>query len=157
MIGAVGLGFSVMVLLAGTAAASAQRPDSTLDSGRVVRLHTAAGVLEVRLARPLMAAGGTVEFCAWEPSPCGAGAVNRSLRLQDVLHIDVRRSYSGRGALVGLGIGVLAGYVVGRGFEENECDTKCGASVSLAGFGGLLFAGVGAVIGSALTRWVQVR
>lgn len=149
-------GMAVVVVLVGTETAAAQGSADTLPSGRVVRLKTASEVIEGRLAHPLPTSGGVAQLCAWDPGPCSGKSTIRSISLQDVQHIDVRHTYSGRTALAFGIIGALGGYATGRKYD-GECAGGCGTGIRFALTGGLVLAGLGAILGTGIGEWVPLR
>jgi len=95
-----------------------------------------------------------VEFCVWTWTPCPrAPGDHRTLPRADVQQIDAYHTWSSRGALIGFAVGVASGYSVGASWKGDNGQSYGGV---LAVVGGLLLAIPGAIIGSFVSRWVQV-
>ena len=140
--------------------AQAPGPAAALDSGTVVRLYWPAGNEKARLLAPFGRDSALVRYCRY-PSPlCGDSALNptRARPARDLVRIEVRQgSRTGRGALIGAGVGALGGLAVllGRGLSDEPAWSTGRQVLTLAGAAGIwsLF---GALIGSASDDWAPV-
>lgn len=136
---------------------AAQAPVAA-DSGTLIRMHTAAGPVIGRLTSGLSATDNVVRFCAYPGPPCdmqGGAAGLRTLSLDAVSRIELSRgTYSKRGAAIGGVIGALIGGGIGS-FGAAMCGCRSQATgIVLGGLTtGLLFAGIGALIGTGFPMW----
>ena len=99
-------------------------------------------------------AGDTLTFAAADP------AVARPLSLDAVDRIQVRGHAAGSGALVGAGVGLVAGIVFDatavRTFCDGGCSNETGGSIVIAAASTAAGALLGALIGAAIPKWHTV-
>ena len=146
-----------LLLLIAAAPLSAQAP-VTADSGTLIRMHTATGPVVGRLTAGLAPSDSVVRFCTYPGPPCdrqGGVAGMRTLSRDLISHIELSRgTKSKRGAVIGGVIGALAGGGLGSfGAAMCGCRSQTAGIVS-GGFAfGLIFAGIGGLLGSGFPRW----
>jgi hypothetical protein len=138
----------------------AQRPDRQIrvDSGRIVRLHTATDVTVGRLLAPLSHTDSLVHFCRYPGPPCLDPGDARAIPVAEVLHLDLRQGSAARkGALIGGIIGAVVGALGGVVTAGLTDCTHCGSAETYAVRGALLTgavgAGIGALFGSTSLHW----
>jgi hypothetical protein len=153
---------AVAVLVASGSGAVAQAP-AGLENGARVRLVAPAIPVGEQIVRIEKTANDTLVFRS-ERNP-----VTRSVALSEITSVDVslgQRRRTARGALIGLGTGVLAGAIAGYAtFEPCEgwcmfAPTTAGGSAAWGGLGGgLLGLVAGTTIGflTKSERWQRVH
>lgn len=147
----------LLVLLLAAVPVSAQTP-VTADSGTLVRMHTAAGPVVGRLTAGLTATDSVVRFCAYPGPPCdrqGGLEGRRALSRDAISRIELSQGNHGkRGAVIGGVFGALIGGGLGS-FAAAMCSCRSQAVGVVTGgvATGLVFAGIGATLGSGFPRW----
>ena len=120
--------------------------------GQVLRAFTTDGRL---LTGRFVLASADSLFLSLEDGPAG----HTPLHLSSLDRIDARHRSTKRGAWI-LGVsGVVVGGLFGgvaNEICESDCDNDGQVILTLAAFGGLAGAGLGAIIGAAIPRWRQV-
>lgn len=152
------LGLLAFSILPSTLAAQGACP--SLPAGATVRLHTpAAGTFTTQVAQP----SDTMLALA---SPGGAGPL--AVRCADVQRVQLRLGPArGRSAVKGIGIGFLAGAVVGAGLgyfgtEDDDSGWEILSREEVAVIGAVFLGGTGAVTGGVVgylapsSRWEEV-
>ncbi len=133
---------------------------TTVDSGRVVRLHTPTGKLVGRLTSPFRNTDPVVHFCRYPGPPCQGATDSTGIRSLDtaaLLRLEVSAGTKWRsGAVIGGVAGVLLGWLAGE-LEHGFCESNCGSRTSImvrnTVTGALVSAGIGAIWGSGFPRW----
>ena len=148
------------VLIAAAATASAQVPltPTAVDSGQLVRIHTAHSVVLGRLTSRFQVADAALHYCRYPGPPClgiNDSAAVRTMPTTALLRLEVPRgSHWRRGALVGGVFGVGTGYLLLRGFGCADCSpVSTPRAVAGVVLSGLMWGGIGALVGSAFPRW----
>jgi hypothetical protein len=151
-------------LLGSAFTASAQQPalPSAVDSGKLVRMHTATTMLEGRLLSRYAGTDSTLQYCRFPGRPCLGiedSAAMRRIPVRDLQRLEVSPgSHWRRGAVIGGVFGTVAGglstaFVVAL-CESRSCGDNRTALIALGGISsGLTFAALGALWGSAFPRW----
>ena len=120
--------------------------------GRVLRAFTTDGrLLTGRFVR------ASSDAVVLDPEDGGPDPI--SLDLTSLDRIDARHRSTRRGAWILGASGVLVGGLFGgvaNQLCESSCDDDVHVVVTLAAFGGLAGAGLGAIIGAAIPRWQRV-
>jgi hypothetical protein len=153
----------VIALLAGALPARAQMPltRSALDSGTLVRMHTASMTVTGRLVKRFQVLDTAFRFCRYPGPPCAGpedSAALRTLPTSMVLRLEVEgQSQWRKGAIAGGIFGGLLGGI-GGAFLGGTCEgTRCPSGFQGAVAGGvggaLFFGGLGALWGAAFPRW----
>ncbi len=146
---------TLVLLLAAPLAAQAP---VTADSGTLIRMHTPAGPVLGRLTAGLTATDTVVRFCAYPGPPCdrqGGLAGLRTLSRDAISRIELSRGNQGqRGAVFGGVIGALIGGGLGS-FAATMCSCRSQTTGVITGgvAVGLVFAGIGGMLGSGFPRW----
>jgi hypothetical protein len=148
-----------MMLFGGPAAAQGPVIAVRLDSGAVVRLTWAGrGAVRATLLAPVGPRTDTVVYCRYPSPRCGGTSVNpvRSEPAAGLERIEVRRrGRVGRRALVGGGVGVLAGgLVLGMAESLGERRLSAGRQVVLMGVSMVSVSAIGALLDLGSDRWV---
>jgi hypothetical protein len=131
----------------------------SLDSGTVVRLGWSAGPKRIgQLLAPLTLQSASVVYCRYPGPPCGQGRASNAEvgPVGELVSVEVRRGdRSGRGALLGAGLG-LAVLSLGRwAFADADSPAPwTGERVAGAATVVGLAAGIGALVGRGSARWV---
>lgn len=142
--------------------AAAQVPSRiSLDSGALVRMYTANGVVRGRLVQPFRGTGDPFRYCRYPGPPCTEAQDSVAIRIMPsaaLLHLDIQSgTHWRRGLLIGGAIGAALG-AVGTALIASGCDrTSCISTNSAAALGGLSGAitigALGTLWGSAFPRW----
>jgi hypothetical protein len=133
---------------------------ASLDSGTVVRFHWTDGSEKARLVAPLLRGSALVRYCRYPSSVCGESTINppRTRPIGDLARLDVRRgSRSGRGALIGAGVGTVGGLLVllGRGLSDAP-RLSTGQQIVTVAAPAATWSVLGALIGAASDNWEPV-
>jgi hypothetical protein len=128
-----------------------------LDSGTVVRLHWFDGPEQARLVAPFAWDSAVMRYCRYPSPVCGDSTLNqpRVRSVQNLACLNVRRgSRTGRGALIGAGIGVLGGLVVlvGQGVSDAPALSTGRQVLTVAALAGI-WSALGALTGAAADNW----
>jgi len=155
-----------IALLGTVATASAQRPalPVAVDSGRMVRMHTATGMVQGRLTAPFRATDPTLTYCRYPGPPCVGREDSAAVRTISVSALTRLEQSPGshwrRGATIGGAVGAILGGLAmsfALGMCEYDCPDQKGPLIVLGGLvNGVAFGGLGALWGSAFPRW-EVR
>ncbi|MGH7584165.1 MAG: hypothetical protein ACREL5_13155 [Gemmatimonadales bacterium] len=139
------------LMFGSVASAAAQVPRDTVDPGTIIRIHvTDSSAYTARLATWLTPGSSSVEYCALTWNSCAADSLPRTSRpLSGIRHLDARHTESMFGAILGAGAGAMIAYPL-RDLGDN------GPNYVPVVIGAALFAGLGAILGSAIPRWVRV-
>jgi hypothetical protein len=137
------------------------QPPGGLDSGTVVRLHWPDRREKARLLAQLRLDSGVVRYCRYPSPVCGESTVNptRVRSVRDLARVDVRRgSRTGRGALIGAGIGTLGGLVglVLQGFSDAPASSTGQQVLTVVVLAGT-WSALGALAGAASDNWESVH
>lgn len=156
------------IALLGTAAtASAQQPPlpAAVDSGRMVRMHTAAGMVQGRLVSPFRPTDATLSYCRYPGPPCVGREDSVAVRTISVSALTRLEQSPGshwrRGAIIGGAVGAVLGGLAmsfALGMCERDCPKQKAPLIVLGGMvNAVAFGGVGALWGSAFSRWESTR
>lgn len=141
-------------------AAQARLDPVRLDSGTVVRLHWNDGTEKARLLAPL-GEDSLVRYCGYPASSCGSTSLNpvRARPLSQLSSLELRRSaHTGRGALIGAGVGAVGGLLILLGYSlSDRLAPSTGEQVLTVGFTTAVWSGLGALVGASLDNWEPVR
>jgi hypothetical protein len=138
--------------------AAQDRAGQLLDSGRVVRVHLAAGRTAVgKLLIPFTPTSATLRYCAYKSPGCRNSLdLVHEIPADSIVALDVRvGTHALRGAVIGGLVGTaLTAWVVALadGLSENDSGVN-GAPVSI---GIALPTAVGGAFGSASPKWKRV-
>ena len=147
--------FAVMPLLA-----QEVRKPLNLDSGTVVRLHWADRSEKARLLAPLGRDSALVRYCRYPSPVCGESTLNppRMRPVGDLARLEMRRgSRTGRGALIGAGLGTLGGLLVLHTQGLSDAPRLSGnQQIMTVGVSAAIWGGLGALIGAASDNWETV-
>jgi hypothetical protein len=156
----------LMALLAATGllAQETERQGShdwtALDSGMVVRLHWNDGTQKARLLAPLRPGSSEVRYCRYPSPVCGPSTINppQARPVADLTRLEVRRgSRTGRGALVGAGVGAVGGLLIILGHGLSDRPALSGGEQFLAvALTAAVWSGLGALVGASLDNWQAV-
>jgi hypothetical protein len=132
----------------------------SLDSGTVVRFHWTDGSERAQLLAPLRWDSALARYCRYPSSVCGASTINppRTRPIGDLTRLDVRRgSRTGRGALIGGGVGTLGGFVFlfGYGLSDGPRLSTDQQILTVAVIAAS-WSALGALIGAASDKWEPV-
>lgn len=155
------------LLLGAASAASSQIPalPAAVDSGRMVRMHTAAGMVQGRLVSPFRPTDATLSYCRYPGPPCVGREDSLAVRTISVSALTRLEQSPGshwrRGAIIGGAVGAVLGGLA-MSFAIGMCERDCPKQKApLIVLGGMLnavaFGGVGALWGSAFSRWESTR
>jgi hypothetical protein len=154
------------MFLATASVASAQLPalPSSVDSGRMVRMHTATGMIQGRLTTPFRATDPTLTYCRYPGPPCVGPEDSLAIRTISVSALTRLEQSPGshwrRGAIIGGAFGAIAGGLTMSfllAMCEYDCPNQKAPLIVLGGLvNGVAFGGIGALWGSAFPRW-EVR
>lgn len=133
----------------------------TIDSGKMVRMHTSHSVVIGRLTSRFQRTDAALHYCRYPGPPCSGiedSTAMRTMPAATVLRLEVSQgSLWGRGALIGGGLGaVTGGFAIAflLSFREcTRCESKTPIIVAGAISNGLFWGGLGAVWGSAFPKW----
>ncbi len=128
----------------------------TIDSGKLVRMHTTHSIVIGRLTARFLNTDAALRYCRYPGPPCLGiedSAAMRTMPAPTVLRLDVSRgSQWPRGALIGGVLGGVGGALM-TGAACSECSFKTGDFILLGIVNGIFWGGVGALVGSAFPRW----
>jgi len=132
-----------------------------LGAGTVVRLHLTSGSQEQgKLLTPVALDSATFRYCLYPAPPCTPQDARYRERLaSDIRAVDVHKgTRAGLGALLGLPVGFVVGAVF-IDFAESAGERQLGGGENTAILmaSGAAFAGIGALIGGSIDRWVPAR
>ena len=131
-----------------------------LDSGMVVRLHWKDGTQKARLLAPFRPGSSEVRYCRYPSPVCGASTINppQARSVADLTRLEVRRgSRTGRGALVGAGVGAVGGLLIILGHGLSDRPALSGSEQFLAvALTTAVWSGLGALVGASLDNWQAV-
>jgi hypothetical protein len=153
------LGVALLLLCAARSAAAQDVPVAEpLLAGTVVRL-TWAGVAPVRarLIAPLREATDVVVYCRYPTPACAATPPRDTLRhaTTGLVQVELRHgTQARRGAVIGALVGTVGALVVLVGTAEQRRAGESGRAVAYVIGTGLVWGGLGALIGSGHDRWV---
>lgn len=129
----------------------------TIDSGKLVRMRTTNSVAIGRLTSPYQRTDAILHYCRYPGPPCVGiedSAAVRTMSAATLLRLEVSQgSQWRRGALIGGVLGAVTGAYVATMIPCTKCSSKSEGVVLLGVFNGLLWGGIGAVVGSAFPRW----
>ncbi len=154
---------AVIELFGGAVPARAQLPltRSALDSGTLVRMHTASKTVTGRLVKRFQVPDTVFRFCRY-PGPRCAGPEDsvalRTLPTSTVLRLEVEGQTQWRKGAVAGGIfggllGGIGGAFIGGTCEGTQCPSGFQGAVAGGVGGALFFGGLGALWGAAFPRW----
>jgi hypothetical protein len=132
----------------------------TLDSGTVVRLHWNDGKQKARLLAPLGPDSTLVRYCRYPSPVCGVSTSNppQTRSINDLTRVDARRgSRTGRGALIGAGVGASGSLLMLLGHSLSDRPAPSTEQVVLTST--LIIAtwsGLGALVGGSSDNWETV-
>ncbi len=156
----------LLLLCATSGGASAQMPAgmAPIDSGRVVRAWTGDVAVRGRLLAPLDPAADSVRYCRYPGPPCGANPAPTQVAWlvpSNVSHLDIAvGTRAVRGAWIG-GITqmllTMAAVSLADGLDECSSCNRSTTEYLFAGLaGGVIGAGIGALIGSGFDKMERV-
>jgi hypothetical protein len=129
----------------------------TIDSGKLVRMHTTHSIVIGRLTSRYQRTDAILHYCRYPGPPCLSiedSAAMRTIPAATLLRFEVSQgSQWPRGALIGGVLGAVTGAYVATEIPCTKCSSKAEGVVLVGVFNGLLWGGIGAVIGSAFPRW----
>ena len=142
-----------------SAGAQARLDPIKLDSGTVVRFHWNDGSEKARLLAPL-GVDSLVRYCGYPASSCGSSSQNpaRARPLSQLNRLDLRRgAHTGRGALIGAGVGAVGGLLILLGYSlSDRLAPSAGEQVLTVGFTTAVWTGLGALVGASLDNWERI-
>lgn len=128
----------------------------TIDSGKLVRMHTTNSVVLGRLTARYQRPDAILHYCRYPGPPClgiDDSAAVRTIPAATLLRLEVSQgSQWPRGALIGGVLGGVGGALF-TGAACSECSFKTGDFILLGIINGIFWGGVGALVGSAFPRW----
>ena len=155
------------LLLGAASAASSQTAalPAAVDSGRMVRMHTATGMVQGRLVSPFRPTDATLSYCRYPGPPCVGRDDSLAVRIISVSALTRLELSPGshwrRGAIIGGAVGAVLGGLAmsfALGMCERDCPTQKAPLIILGGIvNAVAFGGVGALWGSAFSRWESTR
>jgi hypothetical protein len=153
------LGFALLLLAAPRGAAAQATPLTVpLPAGTVVRLTWAGAVpVRARLLAPLRQGADVVVYCRYPTPGCAGTPPRDTLRhaIAGLAQVELRRgTQARRGAVVGALVGAAGALVVLVGTAEQRRAGESGRAVAYVLGSGLVWGGLGALIGSGHDRWV---
>lgn len=154
------------LLFLGASGAGGQAPITTvpIDSGRLVRMHRGSETLSGRLLSRFGPGDSVIRFCRYPVPLCDPEIPTiapTTIASRDLNRLELQQgSHAGSGFRIGGLFGVITGWLLGsfaQGFCESQECAHSGLVWKTALGNGLLWGGFGALIGSTVPRWEQVR